>query len=57
MRTNPRLVNRIHVIGYGPYKDLASGHSYYCDPLHLHSMGLRYVNGYDGKPIVKAKYP
>lgn len=53
----PDLLNRIHVTGYGPYKDLVTGQAYYCDPLHLHSIGLRYVSGYDGKPIIKAKYP
>ena len=57
VRVDRSALKRIHVIGYGPYNDWLSNNRYYCDPLRLHSIGVRCVTDYDGKPITKARYP
>ena len=52
-----KTAERFHVLGYGPFKDPWSGESYFCDPLHLHSIGRQFVNGYDMKPVLDLQYP
>ena len=51
------LKDIIAVVRHGPFPDPQTKESYYCDPLHLHSIGIRCVNGYDRTPIRKAAYP
>lgn len=48
---------RFHVLGYGPFEDLWSGERYFCDPLNLHSIGMRYIDGYDKDPIEDLSCP
>lgn len=45
---------KLSVVGHGPFRDPVSDKDYYCDPLHLNSIGKIFVNGYDGTPIVNA---
>ena len=42
----------LYVVGYGPFPDPRSNEQHYCDPLHLHSLGSMFVNGYDRMPIL-----
>ena len=51
------IKDMISVVGYGPFFDPQANKSYYCDPLHLNSIGLKYVKGYDRTPIIKPVYP
>ena len=56
-RFNERVKERFHVLGYGPFEDPLSGERCFCDPLHLHSIGKRFVNGYDMEPVKDLSYP
>lgn len=56
-RLTDGMRERFHVLGYGPFKDPWSGERYFCDPLHLHSIGKRFVNGYDMEPVKDLSYP
>lgn len=56
-RLTDGMRERFHVLGYGPFKDPWSGERYFCDPLHLHSIGKRFVNGYDEEPVKDLSYP
>ena len=52
-----QLKNILHIVDYGPFLDSLTNESYFCDPLHLHSIGQGYVKDYDRTPIRKAVYP
>ena len=42
------------VVPHGPLKDPHVGVDAYCDPLHLHSIGAKYVKGFARELITKA---